>query len=156
MRAYDVFFVISGFFMAYSTRDADGSMFYSVEFLIKRFAKIWVPYAIIGLIYFFYTHEARPLNYANLEWIARSLLFIPPDVHDLFYLGGGLTPVAWSLNYEFYFYLVFAGSMLFGRLRWIALFGWMFVFVCWSRCTRADFSPSSHSPASRQNPPICR
>ena len=125
----DMFFVISGFVMVYSTRNADGSALYSLEFLIKRFAKIWVPYAIVGLIYFFAVHRMQSFDHDNLIWIAKSLLFIPPDVSSPFYLGSGLTPVAWSLNYEFYFYLVFAASMLFGRLRWIALFAWMFIFV---------------------------
>ncbi|GJH26015.1 acyltransferase [Caballeronia novacaledonica] len=125
----DIFFVISGFVMVYSTRNSDGSLFYSVEFLVKRFAKIWVPYAVIGLISFYYLHGSRTFDSANIAWMAKSLLFIPPDVNDFFYLGSGLTPVAWSLNYEFYFYLIFAGSLLFGKFRWLALFGWMFVFV---------------------------
>jgi peptidoglycan/LPS O-acetylase OafA/YrhL len=125
----DVFFVISGFVMVYSTRNADGGMLQGGEFLIKRFSKIWVPYAVVGLIYFFAVHRARAFDHVHVIWMIKSLLFIPPDGSELFYFGSGLTPVAWSLNYEFYFYLVFAASLLFGRLRWIALFGWMFVFV---------------------------
>jgi peptidoglycan/LPS O-acetylase OafA/YrhL len=34
-------------------------------------------------------------------------------------------PLGWTLEFEAYFYFVFAISMLFRRLRWAALFGWL-------------------------------
>jgi peptidoglycan/LPS O-acetylase OafA/YrhL len=125
----DIFFVISGFVMVYSTRKSTGTLQYTVEFLVKRFLKIWIPYAAVGLIYFYSTRGASAFTIPNLIWVAKSLAFIPPDVTALFYYGSGLTPVAWSLNYEFYFYLVLSVSLLFGSLRWLAFGLWMFFFV---------------------------
>jgi exopolysaccharide production protein ExoZ len=116
----DLFFVISGFVMVYTTRSKEGSAPYASHFLAKRFLRIWVPYAFVGL-FFFCLLTANPFSNENLTWIAKSLLFIPPDAEQAFYLGSGLLLVAWSLNYEFFFYLLFGGSLLFGRFRWLAL-----------------------------------
>ncbi|MGB9366079.1 MAG: acyltransferase [Xanthobacteraceae bacterium] len=116
----DLFFVISGFIMVYTTRNNDGSGQYASDFLAKRFLRIWVPYAFVGL-FFFCLLTPNPFSNENLVWIAKSLLFIPPDAAQTFYLGSGLLLVAWSLNYEFFFYLLFGGSLLFGRFRWLAL-----------------------------------
>ena len=115
--------------MVYATRGSDGTGRYVTEFLIKRFSKIWIPYAGVGLLYFFVTRGSSALTIPSVLWAVKSLLFIPPDVTAPFYMGSGLTPVAWSLNYEFYFYLVFAASMLFRRLRWVFLALWMFAFI---------------------------
>jgi peptidoglycan/LPS O-acetylase OafA/YrhL len=50
-------------------------------------------------------------------------------VHAFLYLGGGLTDVAWSLNYEAYFYLTFGLSMIFSRFRYPALLFWNLLFL---------------------------
>jgi exopolysaccharide production protein ExoZ len=125
----DIFFVISGFVMVYSTRRSNGTVQYATEFFIKRFLKIWLPYAVVGMIYFCTTRYGSLTTTHDLVWAAKSLAFIPPDATAPFYYGSGLTPVAWSLNYEFYFYLVLSVSLLFGRGRWLAFSLWMFTFV---------------------------
>jgi peptidoglycan/LPS O-acetylase OafA/YrhL len=125
----DVFFVISGFIMAYTTRRSDGSAVDVVRFYIRRFTKIWIPYVAIGLVTFAVVKGWGMFRFENLIWAAKSLLFIPPDVHSFLYLGGGLTDVAWSLNYEAYFYLTFGLSMFFSRFRYAALFLWNILFL---------------------------
>jgi exopolysaccharide production protein ExoZ len=125
----DIFFVISGFVMVYSTRRSTGTLQYATEFFAKRLLKIWIPYAVVGLIYFYTMHGASAFTMQDLVQIAKSLCFIPTDVTSLFYYGKGLIPVAWSLNYEFYFYLVLSASLIFGKLRWVAFGLWMFFFV---------------------------
>ncbi|WP_043692461.1 acyltransferase [Luteibacter sp. 9133] len=120
----DIFFVISGFIMAYTTKGNDGSPASLMRFYIRRFTKIWIPYAVIGIVTFAVAKGTGIFVHENLIWIAKSLIFIPPDAHSFLYLGGGLTDVAWSLNYEAYFYLIFGLSMLFARFRYVALFGW--------------------------------
>jgi exopolysaccharide production protein ExoZ len=125
----DIFFVISGFIMTYTTRGNDGSAVSVARFYIRRFTKIWIPYVAIGLITFAVAKGLGIFSRDNLVWAAKSLLFIPPDVHEFLYLGGGLTDVAWSLNYEAYFYLTFGLSMLFSKFRYVALFLWNLLFL---------------------------
>lgn len=125
----DIFFVISGFVMVYSTRNSPGTFNYAQEFLIKRLLKIWTPYAVIGLSFYYYTHGEHTFNEQNLLHIAKSLLFIPPDASAPLYLGSGLLTVAWSLNYEFYFYIVFGISLIFKKWRWLFVAAWMFLFL---------------------------
>jgi len=125
----DVFFVISGFIMTYTTRGSDGSGNSVLRFYIRRFTKIWIPYVVIGFITFAVAKGSGMFTAENAVWAAKSTLFIPPDVHSFLYLGGGLTDVAWSLNYEAYFYLTFGLSMLFGRFRYLALALWSVLFL---------------------------
>lgn len=125
----DIFFVISGFIMAYTTKGNDGSPASLMRFYVRRFTKIWIPYAVIGIATFAVEKGAGMFTHENLVWTVKSLVFIPPDVHSLLYLGGGLTNVAWSLNYEAYFYLIFGLSMLFARFRYVALFAWCGIFL---------------------------
>lgn len=123
----DLFFMLSGFIMVYSTVKSKPTWRYVSEFLIKRFARIWPVYAIItvawvivagrGFSYFFSTDK--------LFGLIKSVFFLPVNPDDILYFGASL-PVGWSLNFEIYFYLVFAMCLFFGTRRWIALFGWMF------------------------------
>src|ERR1041385_6447525 len=46
----DLFFLISGFIMVYTTTDADGSFGYSVRFWIKRISRIWPVYVVLAII----------------------------------------------------------------------------------------------------------
>jgi peptidoglycan/LPS O-acetylase OafA/YrhL len=129
----DLFFLISGFIMVHTTRDSDGSPGYVAGFLVKRATRIW-PVWIVALAVFllsqtdatFFTDPARR------AWLARSLVFLPTagmsaDVAPIF--GAPVLGVGWTLNYEMYFYAIFALSMLFGRWRWAAFFGWVVATV---------------------------
>lgn len=108
----DVFFVLSGFIITYSTKLSLGT----AEFIKRRIARI-------GPLYWFLTSlliliaVAAPglLNSVelSLETIWKSYLFIPfpkPNglVQPLLFLG-------WTLSYEVAFYLVFAVSLMAGR-----------------------------------------
>jgi len=121
----DLFFLVSGFIMVYTTTDSDGSLRYATTFLIKRFARIWPVYVVVALLGVLI--EKGPswfLAQDHLVAMAKSLLFLPvdtakPPYYDLPFAIG------WTLNFEAYFYLVFSVAMLLGRLRWIAFFGWL-------------------------------
>jgi exopolysaccharide production protein ExoZ len=106
------FFIISGFIMCFITRDnADG-------FLAKRLVRIvplyWLCTLAALLITFgFAVFEpstwSSPLDGRPGEplwsYTFRSLLFLPlGDKYPFLNLG-------WSLNYEMYFYLIFAGAL---------------------------------------------
>lgn len=121
----DLFFMISGFIMVLTTRSTDGSAHATLHFLVKRFARIWPVYAILAVIgvqvYWPFDYYTIP---ANVVGVAKSLLFLPVDPAKPLYYGlpYGL---GWTLNFEMYFYVVFAVAMLAGRFRWLAFFGWL-------------------------------
>lgn len=126
----DLFFIISGFIMHYSTTNFDGSAGYVARFAIKRFARVWPIYAVITLLSVFvlsggidYFHHA-----ANRLTFWHSVGMIPANPHYLPYFSLTLV-VGWTLEFEMYFYLVFAASMLFKRLRWFVLASWVLLTV---------------------------
>ncbi len=121
----DLFFLISGFIMVRATADAGGGADEAGRFLLKRFFRIWPVYAVLTLVGVYFTRGPGWLfDPWNLGALAQGLLFLPvdggaPPYYDLPYRLG------WTLNFEMYFYLVFAASMRFGRQRWAAFGAWL-------------------------------
>ena len=105
----DIFFVISGFIMCYITQNSGD------HFFAKRIIRV-VPLYWLGTLGVFCVALAFPslLNSTKADPIelVKSLLFIP------FQKGQYIQPVlflGWTLNYEMFFYLVFALSMAISR-----------------------------------------
>jgi exopolysaccharide production protein ExoZ len=98
----DIFFVISGFIMLHSTWDRFGQPGAAAEFLRRRLVRIvplyWLCIAFVLLLAatgrFYKSKTFSPSSILN------SLTFLPTDnlVHT----------VGWTLQYEMYFYLLFA------------------------------------------------
>lgn len=113
----DIFFVISGFIMAYTTNKPDQHS--PGQFIAKRLARIAPLYWVLTLSIFALALAAPNLlrsASATPEELLRSLFFIPyarPDgmVEPVLFLG-------WTLNYEMFFYTVFAIALIVsGRWR---------------------------------------
>lgn len=105
----DVFFVISGFIIVYSSQNLFGSPSAGRVFLARRLGRV-VPLYWATTSLYLVVALALPgiLNSEVLEpsFVLASYLFIPverPDgaVQPLYSLG-------WTLNYEMYFYALFA------------------------------------------------
>lgn len=110
-----IFFVISGFIMCFITQDrADG-------FLLNRVVRIvplyWLSILALLLVMFGLRifkasiwldtptwHPEEPIWF----YVGRSLLFMPSDQFPV--LG-----VGWTLNFEVYFYVIFAGALWISR-----------------------------------------
>lgn len=118
----DIFFVISGFIMVMTSRNLIGKKDGWQTFLRKRFIRI-VP------LYWFYTSlmisvllilpSAFDTAQADVGHFIKSYLFIPHERP-----AGGIRPLlslGWTLNYEMFFYGIFAG-LLFLPIRF---FGWV-------------------------------
>jgi exopolysaccharide production protein ExoZ len=117
----DVFFVISGFIIHYTTRDHYGAG-EAVDFMKKRIARIvplyWLVTAIVVAIGIAAPSLLRSYVFDPAHAIA-SLAFIPwrrPD-GDVF---PPLVP-GWSLNFEMFFYVAYATLMIVAPRRLILM-----------------------------------
>jgi len=106
----DVFFVISGFIIAYIGARAPD------RFLLRRLIRIvpfyWAATVAVFALALLFPHLMRTTQ-ADFTQLVYSLLFIPYETPD-----GGMVPtliLGWSLNYEMYFYALFAVSLLVAR-----------------------------------------
>lgn len=111
----DMFFIISGFIAAYTVSIDDKGLRASVEYLLKRLIRI-IP------LYYLVTILSAGHSIESFIETGKSLLFIPiggfpPDGLGPLY-GGAKVGQGWTLNYEMYFYLVVAASMMFARAKW--------------------------------------
>ena len=106
----DIFFVISGLVIMISTEKN------SKNFFTKRLIRILPTYYFFTFLIFFICLIRPELlinTTANMMHLIKSLLFITFDKngsgpYPLLYLG-------WSLNYEMYFYAIFAFSLVFSK-----------------------------------------
>ncbi|MCK1396146.1 acyltransferase [Bradyrhizobium sp. 1] len=104
----DIFFVISGFIMVVTTMKREST---PSDFLSHRIARIGPVYWVVTLLLFSMTlYGFKPVGIMRMEpdWLAKSLLFIPFD------RDGRVEPiisVGWTLNYEMFFYVLFAASL---------------------------------------------
>lgn len=117
-RGVDIFFVISGFVMAYSTRNYDPSSSrtrQAIDFFVKRVIRV-VPLYWIALLWD--TKRTIWKGEANLD-LAKDFFFIP-HFNDKGLIWPHLFQ-GWTINYEMFFYVLFALSMLVGSLRFVAL-----------------------------------
>ena len=113
----DIFFIISGFIMAYSTKGfvvGNDQLQQALHFFRRRVVRV-VPLYWIALLW---TTKAMFINNEVDLNILSDFLFFP---RFYFHSHGAIWPelvVGWTLNYEMFFYLIFAISMLFGVWRY--------------------------------------
>ncbi len=111
----DLFFVISGFIMVYTTR---ARAITPAAFMLNRVTRIAPIYWLITLAVYAVALVAPSLlqaTSADPVQLAKSLLFIP------FQKSNGLVQpvlfVGWTLNYEMFFYALFALGLIFRSRR---------------------------------------
>jgi len=98
----DLFFVISGFIMVYTTKNNTKP----IDFISKRIIRIFPVYFVASIAYVLIFNGIESfLDFSFVHYFIKSVFFY--DSNPILYVG-------WSLNYEMYFYLVF-GLMLFFR-----------------------------------------
>src|SRR6185295_2076908 len=112
----DLFFVISGFIMVYASDELFARARAPSFFLTRRLARIVPLYwaataaALVCLVVFRY---ANALDQLTWQTLVASLLFVPWPRPD-----GMMLPVhmlGWTLNYEMFFYVVFAVALTLTR-----------------------------------------
>jgi peptidoglycan/LPS O-acetylase OafA/YrhL len=95
----DIFFVISGFIMAYTTMEHGGARD-SAAFAKRRLARIFSghwPFFALTLLVFYWL---RPAHFEESNLLASFFLWPQP-------LNRTLLEITWTLSFELYFYLLF-------------------------------------------------
>lgn len=113
----DIFFVISGFIMVYISKDNFGKPGAPTDFLIRRIIRVvpvyWFYTFLIAAILFAVPHLFSQGKSFDLDHLIASLLFIPwqNSIGDI----KPILNVGWTLNFEMYFYCIFAITLLLGK-----------------------------------------
>jgi exopolysaccharide production protein ExoZ len=110
----DIFFVISGFIMVYASERAFGQPGASSLFITRRLIRIvplyWATTALL-LVEMLWKYRGLEAAHESVVYVLASFLFIPYPGPD-----GTVSPlhgVGWTLNYEMFFYAIFAGALRF-------------------------------------------
>lgn len=108
----DIFFIISGFIIQHvAARDDVGR---PGAFMVKRLIRIaplyWLLTLLIGVAGPLVPALASKAGVPDAGMILRSLLFVPyvdpaGEIHPVLFIG-------WTLNYEMFFYVLFAAGLL--------------------------------------------
>jgi len=124
----DFFFVLSGFVIAFTYLDKIESKAALVEFVIRRFGRIWPLHAAILLLFVMSeclklglshfgglpTHEPAFGGRYTLDAIGANLILV--HALGLYHVLTWNGP-SWSISVEFYTYLIFAAGCLLARRR---------------------------------------
>ena len=109
----DIFFVISGFIIAYSSRSLYGQPGAWRQFALRRSARVVPLYWLTTsfMIVAFIAIGSRAWSDASWWSVAASYLFLPAaNAEGLVY---PILTVGWTLNYEMAFYVLFAMALVF-------------------------------------------
>ena len=129
----DLFFVISGFIMVYASEDLFEQPGAPRTFFLRRLIRIVPLYWLVTTVLLVYLLlRYRSLLEHTPVTVVASYFFIPT------YNSAGpmapVLPVGWTLNYEMFFYLVFAGGLLLKRtVAVIVLSALLTAFGLWGR-----------------------
>ena len=106
----DIFFIISGFIMAYTTLDKPRTISNAKTFIKHRLLRIYLGYwpFFIGMLFILFMKDPNHLE--KLDLLGSFTLF----QSNMFKL---VLPVSWSLSYELYFYLLFAATFFLTRTQ---------------------------------------
>jgi len=89
----DIFFVISGFIMAQTTRNLPSGFRTATHFLVLRFGRIYIGWWPFFLLFF------MSINVRSQIDLLGSFFLWPQDLMQ------NLLPITWTLSFELYFYL---------------------------------------------------
>jgi exopolysaccharide production protein ExoZ len=127
----DLFFVISGFIMLHVHGHDFGLPRAPLRFMARRVVRIVPIYWLLttaALAFQIFAPWIFTTHYKGIDisWIIGSYLFLPIPVPGS--IVSPLVGVGWTLNYEMFFYVVFATTLLFQRRcgLWLIFLG----FAC--------------------------
>jgi len=115
----DLFFVISGFVMVYSTRMGHKSS--SSDFILKRFIRIAPLYwaaTLFMITVMIVTPQLVKSSKLTLSFALASIALVAHEIPATPKLYGALVAPGWTLELEMIFYLLFAAGLGLGRRGW--------------------------------------
>ena len=126
--AVDSFFVVSGFIMVYASERLFGQPGGMRIFFLRRLARIlpmyWITTTFV-VIYLIATYGSLEAGGAPLSYVIASYLFIPITRPDGW--GTPVHGVAWTLNYEVFFYMLFGCFVFLSRRRIVIVLSTIFI-----------------------------
>jgi exopolysaccharide production protein ExoZ len=138
-----LFFVISGFIMVYSSESLFGRSGAPSEFLLRRIARI-VP--------LYWTVTTLMLGYDIIRGFAAADASVPLAIRSYFFIPyqrpsgemGPLFGVGWTLDYEMFFYVIFAAAIFARRsVALSSIIGALLVFSIFHALSRRLSLPFS-------------
>ena len=127
----DFFFVLSGFIILTAHRRDVFQPKQITSYLIKRLSRIYPAYWMVFLSVFFLAIASSALRNTvphELFIILKSLLLIPQDNNLVGGTGAPVLCVAWTLQYEMFFYLAFTCLIL---NRWLSVIVGFALLYCY-------------------------
>jgi len=113
----DLFFVISGFIMAYTCWESFGTNKAASRFMMRRFIRVvplyWVATTLIIAVVLVFPERVNTATSDWQQWL--SSYFFIPYARDSDALIRPVLGLGWSLQYEMFFYLLFAAGLMFAR-----------------------------------------
>lgn len=109
----DIFFVISGFIMVYSTSAKSISPLTFIKRRVERVAPLYWIFTTLLISMVLISPETFSTVKLEVWNVVSSYLFIPSESTSSTF-SGSFKPVlyvGWTLNYEMFFYLIFAFSL---------------------------------------------
>ncbi|EHT7647760.1 TPA: acyltransferase [Escherichia coli] len=138
----DLFFCISGFIMVITTYNKPSGFSQSLTFLKKRFVRIYPTYwfyciLTLALPFILYGKTDLISKYDPL-FLLQSFLLLPAKISECSFspfLGQG-----WTLQYELYFYLIFASAILLFNGWRVVLVSSLAIFALLASSKVVDFN----------------
>lgn len=139
----DIFFVISGFIMMITQPDAAGKHAGAPspkQFLLRRLVRVAPLYWVLTALAFGLAALAggEVNTHISAGKFLMSMLFLPHGEPGLLMSEEAhrayVIPMAWTLTYEWFFYLVFALALAFGLKPMARL---QFIALCFTGCVLA-------------------
>lgn len=109
----DLFFVISGFVMVYSSERLFAQPGGAARFLVNRLARIVPLYWAATTVALVVMFRFKP-DELSVPLVIASYLFYPLEHNGSF---NPVHDIGWTLNYEMFFYLVFAFAVFLSRWK---------------------------------------
>jgi exopolysaccharide production protein ExoZ len=120
------FFVLSGFIIHFKHRNDLSNSNLLLKYYYKRGVRIYLPYITIFLTVYF---AFNIINYATIEQrivldivtFIKSLILWPQNSVILGGTGAPVIIVAWSLQFEIFFYLIYGLGFIYKNLLYIII-----------------------------------
>lgn len=139
----EFFFVLSGFIIFAAHRADISQPQKLLTYIRKRFVRIYPTYWIIFLVVFGLAIVSSSLRNTvphDLLVLLKSLLLVPQDKSLIGGSGAPVLIVAWTLQYEMFFYLFFALLIL---NRWLATVATIVLIYIYFNCSASSIFPLS-------------